>query len=98
MAKQITTEDIKRIARLANINLSPEELETFTAQIGDILAYVDKLSQLDTKGAVFKSQTDLSNIFREDIVEESLSSDKATQNRPKSSKKGYIAIKSVLNK
>ncbi|MCK9368482.1 Asp-tRNA(Asn)/Glu-tRNA(Gln) amidotransferase subunit GatC [Candidatus Dojkabacteria bacterium] len=98
MKKEITKEEIKRIADLANIKLTEEEIEKFSKQIPEILGYVEKLNELDTKGLEFKSQTDLVNIFRKDIAGASLSQEQATSNRRKNSKGGAISISSVINK
>ncbi|MDR1282669.1 MAG: Asp-tRNA(Asn)/Glu-tRNA(Gln) amidotransferase subunit GatC [Opitutaceae bacterium] len=39
--------DIDHIARLARIDLTPEEKATFATQLGDVLAHIDKLKQVD---------------------------------------------------
>jgi aspartyl-tRNA(Asn)/glutamyl-tRNA(Gln) amidotransferase subunit C len=98
MKKEITKEEIKRIADLANINLSEDEIEKFSKEIPEILGYVEKLDELDTKGLEFKSQTDLKNVFREDIAGTSLTQELAISNRKKTSKGGAISISSVINK
>ena len=98
MKKEITREEIKRIADLANIKLSEEEIEKFSKQIPEILGYVEKLNELDTKDLEFKSQTELTNIFRDDVANTSLTQDEAISNRKKTSKGGAISISSVINK
>jgi len=45
---RISREDVVRVAELAYLDLSDAELETFRAQIDEILDYIDKLNQLDT--------------------------------------------------
>jgi len=45
---KISREDVVRVAELAYLDLSDAELETFRAQIDEILDYIDKLNQLDT--------------------------------------------------
>lgn len=49
---KITRDETAKVAKLARLDLSEEKLELFTAQLGDILNYMDKLGELDT------SQTD----------------------------------------
>jgi aspartyl-tRNA(Asn)/glutamyl-tRNA(Gln) amidotransferase subunit C len=44
---KISREDVLRVAELAHLGLSPEEVEKFQAQLDGILNYVDKLNQLD---------------------------------------------------
>jgi aspartyl-tRNA(Asn)/glutamyl-tRNA(Gln) amidotransferase subunit C len=44
---KISREDVLRVAELAHLGLSPEEVEKFQAQLDGILTYIDKLNQLD---------------------------------------------------
>ena len=45
---KITREDVLRVADLAYLDLSETELETYRAQIDEILEYIGKLNELDT--------------------------------------------------
>ena len=45
----ISDDDVSRVARLSNLELSSEELETFTEQLKDVLAYVARLDALSTE-------------------------------------------------
>ena len=47
-AKTITREQVLHVAELARIELSEEEIERLGADLGEMLEYVEKLSQLDT--------------------------------------------------
>ncbi len=44
---KISREDVMRVAELAHLGLSPEEIETYRNQLDRILSYVDKLNELD---------------------------------------------------
>jgi len=44
---KISREDVLRVAELAHLGLSPEEVETYRNQLDRILSYVDKLNELD---------------------------------------------------
>jgi aspartyl-tRNA(Asn)/glutamyl-tRNA(Gln) amidotransferase subunit C len=44
---KITREDVLRVAELAHLGLSSEEVETYQKQLDAILSYVDKLNELD---------------------------------------------------
>ena len=44
----ITESDIEKIAQLAHLEITPEELRTFAPQIAEIVAYVEQLNELDT--------------------------------------------------
>lgn len=44
---KISREEVLRVAELAHLELSPEEIEMFRGQLDEILTYVDKLKELD---------------------------------------------------
>jgi aspartyl-tRNA(Asn)/glutamyl-tRNA(Gln) amidotransferase subunit C len=44
---KITREDVLRVAELAHLELSAEEIDTYRGQLDEILTYVDKLKELD---------------------------------------------------
>jgi aspartyl-tRNA(Asn)/glutamyl-tRNA(Gln) amidotransferase subunit C len=45
---KISREDVLKVAALANLELTAEEVETYRGQLDEILTYVDKLNELDT--------------------------------------------------
>jgi len=46
----LSLEEVRRIAALARLRLSPEEERTFAGQLSAILGYVDQLKELDVSG------------------------------------------------
>jgi len=46
----ITRDEVLTIARLAHLDLSPDEVERMTRELGGILAYVKQLEEVDTAG------------------------------------------------
>ncbi len=75
--------DVEHIAHLARLRLSGEEKEKFGAQLSSILAYVEKLNELDTSGVKPTSHMlAMDNVVREDTVKPSLSADEALVNAP----------------
>lgn len=50
MAQRLSDDDVRKIAALARIELSPDDVAMFARQLGDILAYVNALQQVDTTG------------------------------------------------
>jgi aspartyl-tRNA(Asn)/glutamyl-tRNA(Gln) amidotransferase subunit C len=44
---KISREEVLRVAELAHLELSPEEVETYRSQLDEILSYIAKLEQLD---------------------------------------------------
>jgi aspartyl-tRNA(Asn)/glutamyl-tRNA(Gln) amidotransferase subunit C len=68
----ISKQDVEHVARLARLALTEEEKERYTAQLGQILGYVEKLSQLNTDNVPPTSHVlPMSNVWREDKVEPS---------------------------
>jgi aspartyl-tRNA(Asn)/glutamyl-tRNA(Gln) amidotransferase subunit C len=45
---KISREEVLRVAKLANLDLSATEIDAYREQLDAILAYIDKLAQLDT--------------------------------------------------
>lgn len=67
---QISTDDVRHLAQLSNIQLSDDEMISLEEDIANILGYVEQLGELDTEGVEPTYQvTDLENIWREDEVE-----------------------------
>jgi len=59
--------DIEKVARLARLELTEEEKETFGNQLGQVLTYMEQLNRLDTTGVEPTSHAiPLYNVFRED--------------------------------
>ena len=47
---KLSTSDVEYVARLARLEISEAEKDKFTAQLNDILRYIDQLNELDTAG------------------------------------------------
>jgi aspartyl-tRNA(Asn)/glutamyl-tRNA(Gln) amidotransferase subunit C len=81
---KITRAEVEHVARLARLELSEPELDTFTVQMDGILAYVEKLNALDTDGIIPTSHAvPMENAFREDQLKDSIGAENATANAPK---------------
>ena len=70
---KITREDVLRVADLAYLDLTDAELETYRAQIDEILEYVGKLNELDTTNVepmaqVLADDQTADATLREDLV------------------------------
>ncbi len=79
----VTRKDVEHIAELARLKFSDEELNNFTGQLNEILAYVDKLNELDTEDVEPLSHpVEGSNVFREDVVKPSIPTEDALKNAP----------------
>ena len=64
--------DIEKVARLARLELSEKEKETFGNQLEQILTYMEQLNRLDTTGVEPTSHAiPIQNAFREDEMKPS---------------------------
>lgn len=82
---KISREEVLHVAKLARLELSSEEIERLTDQLSNILTYVEKLNQADTKEVEPTSHVmSISNVFREDRTRPSLPVEKALENAPDS--------------
>ncbi|SJZ33092.1 Asp-tRNA(Asn)/Glu-tRNA(Gln) amidotransferase subunit GatC [Selenihalanaerobacter shriftii] len=87
---------VEKVAMLARLELSTEEEEKMTDQLNDILDYADKLNELDTEGVEPTAHAlPIKNVFREDVVEESLDRDIALENAPEK-KDGSFKVPKVI--
>lgn len=79
----ITLDDVRHVAKLSALQLGEEELEKRAQELSDILAYVDKLSSLSTRGIPPTSHVHgVVNAFREDVVFESLPVEELKKSAP----------------
>lgn len=63
----IDREQVRKVALLARLELTPEEEEKFTTQLGSILDYFEQLSELDIdKVQPTTRAIDVSNVTRQD--------------------------------
>lgn len=80
----ISREEVEKVALLARLRLSEDELRTMTAQLGDILGYVELLGELDTESVEPMAHAlDVADVFRTDDVRPSLDRQAALANAPK---------------
>lgn len=65
----ISEKEIKHIANLARLDLTENEEKEFSLQLGSILAYVEKLNEVETKNIEITAQVSgLTNVLRDDKV------------------------------
>jgi aspartyl-tRNA(Asn)/glutamyl-tRNA(Gln) amidotransferase subunit C len=81
----LSTDQVKHIAKLARLSLSDLEIEKYSKDLNQILAYVEQLQELDTQGVepmlgAVQNQKPL----REDIVIDSGLQEKMLANAPDS--------------
>ena len=66
---QISQEDVLKLARLARLSLTDQEVEEFQKELQSVLEYVEQLSAVDVTGLTPTTQvTGLKNVMRKDEV------------------------------
>ena len=92
----ITEETVERIARLAKLTLSAEEKERLRREMGNIVAFADKLSEL---GGVEVSPTthavQVENVYREDRHIPACSREELLANAPRQDQACFLVPKVV---
>ncbi|MEC7883671.1 MAG: Asp-tRNA(Asn)/Glu-tRNA(Gln) amidotransferase subunit GatC [Verrucomicrobiota bacterium] len=88
--------DIKYVANLARITLTPDQEARLGAQLDDILGYVKKLEELDVSDVEpMAHAVPLYNVMRADEVKPSISNDEALANAPKKANGLFVVPKIV---
>jgi len=83
MAEKIDKVQIRKVAKLSRLELTEAEMEEFTGQLSAILDYVEKMNELDTTSVQPLAHClPISNVFREDVVKDSLGTEKTLANAP----------------
>ena len=88
--------DVSYVAELARLELTEEEKATFQPQLESIVEYVDKISSVDVEGVPpMMHGRELVNVFREDVVGESLPAETALANAPARTGDEFLLTKIV---
>lgn len=98
MAPKITRDEVLRIAALAHLELTDAEIELFSRQLGDILAYAADVQEADTSGVAPTAHplpTDM--VWREDEPAAGLDRDTALEQAPDAAREaGLFRVPRVL--
>lgn len=88
--------DVKYVANLARLSLTPEEEKTFGAQLGQVLGYIEKLRQVDVSAVEPTAHAvPMVNVTRADVVQPSLPNDEALRNAPAKANGLFVVPKIV---
>ena len=88
--------DIKYVAHLARLHLTPDEEKKLGAQLGNILGYIEKLNELDVSGVEPTAHAvPMVNVTRPDEIRPSLPHDDALRNAPAQANGLFIVPKIV---
>lgn len=92
----VTKEEVKRIADLARLAITEEEVEIFMNHLDSISAYADQLNELDTEGVEPTTHVlNLKNVMREDKPEQWTTQKEVLENAP-DHKDGHFRVPSIL--
>ncbi|HOE65293.1 MAG TPA: Asp-tRNA(Asn)/Glu-tRNA(Gln) amidotransferase subunit GatC [Candidatus Hydrogenedentes bacterium] len=87
----ITKSDVEYVARLAQLTLSEEAKDRLVGEMSEILSYMDQLNALDTTGIEPTMHVlEMVNVYRDDVVEPSLTREEALANAPKTDGEYFI--------
>ena len=89
---------VEKVAGLARIALTSEEVERFTGQLSVVLQAVERLKDVDTeKVSPTASVLPVSNVTREDEIRPGLTRDEALANAPRGGRDGeFFRVQQVL--
>lgn len=88
--------DIDYVAKLANLPLTPKERSTFSKQLQEVLGYISKLQEADTKNIdPIGHITGLANITKDDATISSISQEEALANAPKTYN-GFFEVEAIF--
>lgn len=88
--------DVKYVAYLARLALSPDEEKKLASQLGNVLGYIEKLKKLDISGVEPTAHAvPLVNVTRADAIRQSLPHDEALRNAPARANGLFIVPKIV---
>ena len=96
----ITEADVEKVAQLAHMEITPEELKIFAPQMADIVAYVEHLKALDTSNIEpalggLTPEGEATDSARDDVVTPSLGQKTALAEAPDTAS-GHFRVPKVL--
>lgn len=93
--KMITIKDVEHVAKLARLELTEEEKELYTKQLGDVLKYVEQMNEVDTSNVKPMTQViDFCNVMREDKVVQEISKEALMANAPEE-ENGFFKVPKI---
>lgn len=87
----LSLDDVRKVARLARLKLTPDEEQRFAAQLGQILTYVETIGEVATADVEpLAHTTEITNVFRPDRPQPSLPRETALANAPNQDGKYFL--------
>ncbi len=82
----IEEKEVARIAHLARLHLTPDELKSFATQLSSVLKHFNEIANIDTKGIEpLVTPTEVVQVLREDQYQASLGTEEGLSNAPEKS-------------
>lgn len=92
----LTSEEVKKVALLARIELGDDEVEKYRLELSTVLDYVEELKQVNTEGVTEVSQvTGLENVQRMDVIVQKADPKDILSQAP-DTKNGYFKVKAIF--
>lgn len=94
----VSKKDVDYIKELARLRVSEEEADGLVKDLNSILKYVDQLNEVDTDAVeMLVNPLYIENVYREDVVESSLTSEEFLMNAPERVE-DYLKVPSVIDR
>ncbi len=89
--------DIKHLATLSRLHLEESEIEAYSKQFDEIVAYVDKIKEVaSAAGDQIIESNEVKNVLREDLVVSFENPEKIVADAP-SHQDNFVKVKKILN-
>jgi aspartyl-tRNA(Asn)/glutamyl-tRNA(Gln) amidotransferase subunit C len=87
----LSVEEVAKVALLARLRLTRDELEQFTGQLNSIVHFVEQLQELDTRDVEpLAHGIEVRNVFRDDVQGAALQREAALRNAPKRNAESFL--------
>lgn len=88
--------NVDYVSKLARLNLTPQETQLFQKQLGDVLNYAEKLSEVDVSHVEAAAHAvPIFNVFRKDEVGKCFTAEEALANAPQKANQLFVVTKVV---
>ena len=96
----ITESDVEKVAQLAHMEITPEELKVFAPQMAEIVSYVEQLNEVATSNVLpalggLTPEGEATDSAREDVVAPSLGQQTALAEAPDAAS-GHFRVPKIL--
>ncbi len=96
MSMKLSKDELLKVADLARIEMTEQEVLSISKQVSDILGYIEILEKADTNN-INPTSHDMAatNVFRDDTVIDTFNKEKALANAPRAEEDHFVVPKSI---